>query len=64
MVDPLSWQTQIVDPQTGTPTQAFLSLWQQLVGLGLGDLVDVSLGTPSDGQVLTYSAAQGKWIPS
>lgn len=30
----------------------------------IAGLTDVNLGTPQDGDVLTYSASQGKWVPS
>lgn len=62
MVDPIDWQSQLVDPATGRPTQLFLSLWQQLRTMGIGSLADVNISNPADGDVLTYSAAQGKWI--
>lgn len=60
----MSWQTKIVDPETGLPTAAFLDMWETVAKLGLDALSDVNISNPSDGQVLTYSAAQGKWIAS
>lgn len=64
-VSPLDWQSPIVDPETGRPTQLFITAWNLLLTLGLGDLQDVFLqGTPADGYTLTYSAAEAKWIAS
>lgn len=61
---PLSWQEPIVDLKTGRPTQYFIQVWNQLLTLGLADLDDVRISNPTNGQVLTYSEAEKKWIPS
>jgi len=40
------------------------SAWVVINGLSLDKLTDVSLTTPSNGQVLTYDSISGKWIAS
>lgn len=37
---------------------------ESLGSSSIAELTDVDLGTPKDGDVLTYSTAQGKWVPS
>jgi hypothetical protein len=63
-IPPLHWQSQIVNTETGCPTDLFITVWNLLIARGLGGLSDVSITNPTDGQVLTYSAAEGKWIAS
>jgi hypothetical protein len=43
-------------PTTGI---LFVRMWSQ--GESLGELYDVALGTPSDGDVLTYDSTTGVW---
>jgi len=62
---PLNRQIAIVDPDTGKPTQDFLTIWSILLSLSLSDLSDVVIeGGPADGQTLTYNATLKKWIPA
>lgn len=62
-IDKLAWNTQIVDPETGTPNQFFILAWQTL----LSKINEIELPVaPTDGDVLvlTYSAEKKKWIGS
>lgn len=61
---PIDFQTQLIDPSTGTPTQFLMLAWQILTELRLNDLNDVAITNPVNGQVLTYDGVQKKWIPS
>ena len=63
-VSPITWQTRIVDPKTGYPTKEFIDIWQAVLTLSLSGLLDVNVLNPVDGAVLTYNAAQKKWIAS
>jgi hypothetical protein len=62
-IPPLDRQSQIVDSE-GMPTQLLITLWNLLINRSLSQLVDVNIPNPTDGQVLTYSAAEGRWIAS
>lgn len=62
-IDKLAWNTQIVDPETGTPNQFFILAWQTLLSkVNLIDFPD----NPADGATLTltYNAEKKKWIDS
>ena len=62
-LDKLSWNTQIINTETGMPNDFFILLWQTL--LSKVESIDLP-ENPSDGAVLTltYSEAQRKWIGS
>lgn len=71
-IQALRFNWPIVDPRTGNPTQQFGKLFQLLLdnedGLAestpanLDDLDDVSAGSPSAGDVLSYDGTN--WTPS
>lgn len=51
----------VVDPQTGRMTQTWYEYFQGIQKLS--QLPDVSTTAPTNGQVLVWVSATGKWTP-
>lgn len=63
MANPLpGLDSPVVDPQTGKMTQVWYVFFQS--HQKLTQLPDVSTTAPTNGQVLTWTAATGLWTPA
>lgn len=58
----------VIDPKTGAMTRVWYQYWtvadsilRGTTALSLNDMADIDAGTPADGDVLTFVAADSKW---
>jgi hypothetical protein len=54
----------VVNPTTGLMTEAWFLYFKSRELAGLSNLIDVAIGTPSNGDVLTYNSTSKKWEPT
>lgn len=51
----------LVDPKTGLVTPEWLLYLRSRESMGLGNLVDVAISSPANGETLTYNSTSTKW---
>lgn len=51
----------LIDVATGLMTPEWFLYFKSREGIGLGNLYDVSMASPANGDVLTYNSTSSKW---